>query len=526
MELGIIAVAFVLGFIAHLLRLPALVGFLVAGFILHAMGFKSTDTISTLSDLGVTLLLFSIGLKLDIKQLLRKEVWGGASLHLSVCFVLFFGALIAIQWLGLSFIQGVSSSAIAITAFALCFSSTVFAVKALEERSEMGTLYGQVAIGVLVIQDLFAVAFITISAGKVPDVWAFGLFVIPMIRPLIFQVLDKVGRGELQVLFALFLALVLGAGLFELVGLKGDLGALLIGMLIASHPRAIDISKSIFSIKELLLIGFFLNVGLQGLPEAEALWLVLILVPLLMLKTVGYFFTFSFFNLRNRTSFIGALSLGNYSEFGLIVMALSINAGWLDGTWLTVMALSLSLSFIIAAPIHKNADLIYQLVRKPLERFEAKNLHIDDQPIELDETEVLVLGMGRIGSGAYDELLKTFERVTGIETELDKVKENIESGRHVLQGDATDSDFWQRLAPSPTLKLVLLAMPDHRGNKYALKQLRKRRCGARIAAIARYKEDEAKLYAYGADAVFNLYDEAGLGFAQQVASSLLEPKSS
>lgn len=521
MDLGIIVVAFVLGFIAHLCRLPALVGFLLAGFILHGMGYESTDEIRYLSDLGVTLLLFSIGMKLDIKQLLRKEVLAGASLHISLSFVFFLACLVIIQWLGLSFIQGVPTSVLAITAFALCFSSTVFAVKALEERSEMSTLYGRVAIGVLVLQDIFAVIFISISAGKVPDIWAIGLLVLPLIRPLIFQILNNVGRGDLQVLFALFLALVLGVGLFELVGLKGDLGALLVGMLIAPHKRAIEISKSIFNLKELLLIGFFLNVGLQGLPSIDALWLVLILLPLLVVKTAGYFFTFSLFNLRSRTSFIGALSLGNYSEFGLIVMALSIQAGWLDSSWLTVMALSLSVSFILAAPIHKNADQIYQSFRKHLKPFEAKILHPDDRPITLGETEVLVLGMGRIGTGAYDELKKNYDKVTGIETVSEKVKENIEQGRNVIQGDATDSDFWLRLAHGPTLKLVLLAMPDHRGNKYALKQLRKRSCGARIAAIARYKEDEAKLYSYGADAVFNLYDEAGVGFAQQVTSSLM-----
>ena len=522
MELTIIAIAFIGGLLAHLVRLPALVGFLVAGFVLHAMGYQSTETISFLADLGVTLLLFSIGLKLDVKQLLRPEVWGGASLHLAGSFSLFFVVLFASQWLGLAFLKEVSPSALAITAFALCFSSTVFAVKALEERSEMGTLYGQVAIGVLIIQDLFAVLFISISAGKVPEIWALALLLLPLLRPVLFNILDRVGRGELLVLFGIFLALVLGFGLFELVGLKGDLGALLIGMLIASHRGAIEISKSIFNIKELLLIGFFLNVGLQGLPDVDALWLVLLLVPLLLLKTAGYFFTFSLFKLRNRTSFIGALSLGNYSEFGLIVMALAIKAGWLESSWLTVMAMALSISFILAAPVHKNADILYQSIRRYLLPFESKNLHLDDRQIELGDVQVLVLGMGRIGTGAYDAMVKHFEQVTGIETEQDKVQEHGKNGRHVLLGDATDSDFWQRLAPSPTLKLVLLAMPDHKGNKYALKQLRKRECGAKIAAIARYKEDEDKLYSYGADAVFNLYDEAGLGFAQHVFTSLAD----
>ena len=88
----------------------------------------------------------------------------------------------------------------------------------------MNATYGTLAIGILVMQDIFAVVFLTASTGKVPEWYAIGLFALPFLRPLFYKLLDKVGHGEMLVLFGIFFALVVGAGLFELVGMKPDLG--------------------------------------------------------------------------------------------------------------------------------------------------------------------------------------------------------------------------------------------------------------------------------------------------------------
>jgi len=139
--------------------------------------------------------------------------------------------------------------------------------------------------------------------------------------------------------------------------------------------------------------------------------------------------------------------------------------------------------------------------------------------------QVVILGMGRIGEGAYDMLQQYYpDLVLGIDTDLDKIQHQIESGRAVIQGDATDSDFWEKLAPSKDLKLVLLAMPHHHGNQYALKQLKSGEFNAKIAAIAQFADEAEKLKRLGADEVFNLYNEAGAGFAEHVHSQLIANK--
>ncbi len=217
MDLVIIAVAFFSGFLMLRCQMPPLVGFLIAGFALHAAGYTSTPLIQSLADLGVTLLLFTIGLKLDVKSLLNKEIWFGATLHNVMTTALFTLCLLAFKAIGLSAFSQLNINDLALIAFALSFSSTVFAIKALQEKGEMNATYGTLAIGVLIMQDIFAVIFLTIASGKVPGIEALLLFALPLARPLLFKLLDRAGHGEVLVLYAVFLALVAGAGLFDAV---------------------------------------------------------------------------------------------------------------------------------------------------------------------------------------------------------------------------------------------------------------------------------------------------------------------
>ena len=306
MELILISAAFLAGFIALKCNLPPLVGFLLAGFGLHAFGYQSNQTIITLADLGVTLLLFTIGLKLDIKTLLSKEIWAGATIHNLLSTALFALALFCFKFLGVSSLAAMSVDQILLLGFALSFSSTVFAVKSLQEKGEMNATYGTIAIGILVMQDIFAVVFLTASTGKLPEWYAVALFALPLLRPLFYKMLDWVGHGEMLVLLGIFFALVAGAGLFELVGMKPDLGALILGMLLAGHKKASELSKSLFNLKELFLVCFFLNIGLSAEPTLSGLALALLFLLLLPLKGILYFLVLNTFKFRVRTSLLAS----------------------------------------------------------------------------------------------------------------------------------------------------------------------------------------------------------------------------
>jgi glutathione-regulated potassium-efflux system ancillary protein KefC len=176
--------------------------------------------------------------------------------------------LFVLKSLGLAMAADLGWTVMVLLGFALSFSSTVFAVKVLEERSELGSLYGRIAIGILVMQDVFAVIFLSAPpAASCPDLGAGPDPAVAGGEADAKAMLDRVGHGDLQVLYGAFLALVVGYSLFEAVGVKGDLGALIVGMLLASHPATAGLAKSLFHLKELFLVGFFLSVGLGALPD-------------------------------------------------------------------------------------------------------------------------------------------------------------------------------------------------------------------------------------------------------------------
>ncbi|PMO30713.1 cation:proton antiporter family protein [Vibrio breoganii] len=521
MDIMLIFGAFVAGFVAQRCNLPPLVGFLLAGFTLNAFGFESNDAINQLADLGVTLLLFTIGLKLDIKVLLSKEIWVGATLHNLASTAFFTFCLVALQVIGVNLFADMSFAQLIILGFALSFSSTVFAIKALQDNGELNSVYGTIAIGILVMQDIFAVAFLTVSTGKVPEWYAIILFALPLVRPLFYKVLDKVGHGELLVLCGIFFALVVGAGLFELVGVKGDLGALILGMLLAGHKKASELSKSLFNLKEMFLVCFFLNIGLSEQPTVAGLILALVFMLLLPVKGVLYYLILDRFKFRVRTSLLASLTLFNFSEFGLIVGGLAYKQGWISGDIMVSIALAVSISFIIAAPLNRFSNSIYRRSASWLKEHSDAKINIRDQFIGVGQAQVMVLGMGRIGTGAYDELTERHGDIClGVEIRNDTADHHQRHARNTICGDVTDSDFWERIQKLDQIELVLLAIPNNQGNRFALEQLRLRGYQGKVAAIAEYQDQVEQFIELGADAAFDIYREAGSGFARHVCDTL------
>ncbi|MFD6951408.1 potassium transporter Kef [Nocardiopsis sp. TSRI0078] len=510
MEPAFIVAALAGGLTALALRLPPMVGFLAAGFVLNALGYGLTPALGTVADLGVTLLLFSIGLKLDVRSLLHRQVWGTATVHMlasTLSIAVFVGAL---KFTGLSLLQGTGWPTLLLLGFALSFSSTVFAVKVLEARSESGSLYGRLAIGVLVMQDVFAVVFLSAFSGAPPTPWALLLFLLLPAAPVLRYLLDRIGHGEVQVLFGVATALVAGYALFDLVGLKGDLGALVLGLLLAPSANAAPLAKSLLSVKELLLVGFFLSIGLTALPTGETLLAALLLLLLVPLKAVLFTALFLRSRLRYRTSLLAGMALGNFSEFGLIVGAVAASQGWLSDEWLVVLALAVALSFAASAPLNTWGESVYRASAPRLGRYERPDLLESDRPIDIGDARAVVLGMGRVGRGAYDRLVEEhMVPAVGVEHDPATVAGLRARGYRVLEGDATDSDFWERLSLDPEVELIVLAMPHQRGNLAALDQLRGTDCRARIAGVVTHEDEIAQLYERGADAVFHLYGEAG-----------------
>lgn len=515
-----LVVTFLAGLLAFVARLPPLVGFLAAGFLINAAGVEHIDAIDTLADLGVTLLLFGVGLKLELRTLLRKEVWLTTTVHMAASTVVGAALIGTLALLGFSLPADTDWSTLAVLGFALSFSSTVLVVKVLEDRGETQSNYGRIAIGVLILQDLAAVAFLAIAAGQAPTPWALALVGLIPLALVLRRIWDRIGHDELHVLFGVVVALVPGFALFEAVGLKGDLGAVVMGMLLASHPDAAELARDLFGLKEILLIGFFVSIGLTGLPTLETVVLSALLLLVLPFKAAGYAALLWFMRLRPRTSVMAGISLGNYSEFGLIVIAVGAASGLVDEHWLVVLSLSVALSFVISAIVNSRGNSLSRQLVDRLPNVDPGRLNALDRPIDIGGAEAVVLGLGRTGSGAYERLTEEFGLdVVGIDADEQVVEHHLRQGWNVREGDATDTDFWERVTTHSGVRLAVLAMPLHEVNLYALDRLVDLGFSGVVGSLAKYDEDVDELRDHGAEAVFHLYEDAGSSLAAAVAQA-------
>jgi glutathione-regulated potassium-efflux system ancillary protein KefC len=517
-----ILLAFALGFAARLTGLPPLVGYLAAGFALSAVGFETNDAIEVVSDLGILLLLFGIGLKLRIRTLAIPAVWGTAIANTAVTVVMFTLTLLGLAAAGLGSASELDIGAILTVGFAMSFASTVFAVKALERDNESASLAGRLAIGVLVFQDVLAVGFLAFAGGTMPSPWAIAVVGgLVLFRPVFGWLLDRSDHGEILMLLGFVLAAGVGSTLFELVDLKPDLGALVMGVLLAGHQRAGEMADRLLGLKDLLLIGFFLSIGLQGWPELGGWVIAVVAIPIMVARTAAMFWTLTRFRLRARTSLHTSLSLATYSEFGLIVAAAAVSAGLLASDWVQTIAMTVAGSFATGAVFSALRYRLYGAFSGRMVSLERHPIVADDAVIDFGPCRVLVFGMGRVGTGAYDELvLRRGPVVVGVDRSDDRVAAHRAEGRAVVRGDALDRDFWERVRLHPDIELVVAAMSSHEGNLECARRVEEFAPDARIAAIATYPDQVEELRAAGVDVARNLYEEAGQGLADDAVGEI------
>lgn len=513
-EIVCISFAFAFGLAVRQVGLPPLVGFLASGFAIAALGpalglpTETGPVLKHVSHLGVLLLLFAVGLKLRLGQIAQPQVLGAALIHAGLSTALFA--------LGLVALAGVEPMTALLLGVALSFSSTVYSAKTLEAKRDLGTFYGRTAIGILVVQDIIALAVLALWGGQLPSIWAIPLVIaLPLMRPLLFRLLDLAGHDELLLLAGLLLALVIGGEGFYAVGLSGELGALAMGLILSTHARAKELANALWGLKELFLVGFFLQIGLSGLPNLTDIAFALALILVLPLKGVLFFFLLVRFGLRARTAFLSAVSLTAYSEFALIVAAA------LMPDWLVPLALAVSFSFILASPFDRAAQRLFERFEGPLTRWQTLRLHRDDQPADLGRARILVLGMGRTGRAAYDHLAQTEDRILGLDADTYRVAAHQAAGRNVRLADVDDAGFWRGL-DTTALAVVVLAMDNVDAKIFAAQSLRRRGYSGPIVSHALYEDHLPLLREAGATQTYLTMTQAGIGLGDQ-ALRAMEP---
>ncbi|MBT4493215.1 MAG: cation:proton antiporter [Gammaproteobacteria bacterium] len=517
MEPIVILLAFIAGLAFKRFGYPPMPGYLLAGFVAHALDLGDIGLISAIADIGLLLLLFTIGLKLNIREILMPQVWGVAGLQMAIAVpltavvILFSGILFPILALQ-------DSVSVWTLAFALSFSSTVFAVKIFEDRGESAAFHAQLAVGILVIQDILAVIYLVLSGDHLPSLWALALPLLLLLRPFLLWLL-RVGRhGELVTLFGFGVALG-SAELFEAFNLKGGLGALFLGLALSNAPQTKELYRHMIGLKDLFLIGFFLQIGFYGLPTGH-MWLVaLTLGVLIFIRPLIYYLLFVAFRLRARTSLLASSALFSYSEFGLVVAAFAVSDGVLSPEWLTTIALAVTISFFLATPLNTRVHQLYSRYGPILQKTERDSRITAEVPSDLGDADIVVLGMGRVGKGAYERLREIYgDGIVGVEENLQKVLAHRNLGFNCVHGDASDYDFWAHSGLKDR-KLVLISLTNHVENLTAVELAKELRFAGNIAVVSRFPDELEELKSLGC-ITFNLFGEAGHGFAEHVVDQL------
>ncbi len=521
----LLLMAAVIGAIALRLRQPLIVAFIALGLLVgpSALGWVSAnDQVDLLARMGIALLLFVVGLKLDLHII---RIMGPVALAAGLGQVFFTSVIGYFIAIGL----GMSQVGALYVAVALTFSSTIIIVKLLSDKREVDTLHGRIAIGFLIVQDIVVVlVMIGLTAlGEVGDTtslsWeALGLllrgalFIVTiglLMRFVLTPLLHQLARSpELLILFAIAWAVALAAAGGEL-GFSKEVGAFLAGVSLASTPYREIIGARLVSLRDFMLLFFFIDLGAgldlstlgaQVIPAIILSLFVLIGNPLIVMTILGAM------GYRKRTSFLAGLTVAQISEFSLILGALGLSLGHIDVETMGLITLVGFITISVSTYMILYSYPLYERIAPWLGLFERRSPHREAAQGEVGEAErvdLILFGLGRFGTGIVQELRKRGYQVLSVDFDPDLVRRNDGNGNEVRYGDAEDPEFIASL-PLDQPRWVLSSVREKSINLALLHALRDHGYKGRVAVTADTAFIAAQLERAGADRVLIPYAAA------------------
>jgi Kef-type K+ transport system membrane component KefB len=529
---AILIIASVAGLVGRLLKQPLIVAFIGVGILVGPWGLdllESIEQVHLLADLGIAILLFVIGLKLDVKLI---RMTGKVALLTGlgqVIFTSFFGYLIAMA-LGFSVIVSLY------VAVALTFSSTIIIVKLLSDKKEIDSLHGQISIGFLIVQDIVVVlVMIFLSAigteqatsptYDIALVMLKGLAALGVIGLLMRFVLPHVVKAmvhsqELLILFAISWALLLAAA-GDFLGFSREVGAFLAGVSLASTDYREIISGKLASLRDFLLLFFFVTLGAgldlsligdQIRPALIFSFFVLIGNPLIVLIIMGLM------GYKKRTSFLAGLAVAQISEFSLILAALGLSIGHIDDETMGLITLVGLITIGLSTYMILYSHQLFEIVSPYLGIFEKKDPHreLKSRQMEKADYDVIIFGLGRYGNNIARSLERTGRNIMGVDFDPVAVNKWTEKGRMAQLGDAEDPDI-PELLPLANAKVIISTLTDYQINLYLLKILKHHNFKGRIALTQHSADHAQELIDAGAHLIlYPFVDAVGSSFVSKL----------
>jgi Kef-type K+ transport system membrane component KefB len=529
---ALLALAAGVGVIGLTLRQPLIVSFIAVGILAgpSASGIaRSSEYLQLFAELGVVVLLFLVGLKLDLKLIRTLGAVALATGLGQVIFTSAVGFLICLE-LGLGALTSLY------VAVALTFSSTIIIVKLLSDKKEIDSLHGQIALGILIVQDLVVVLAMAVLSALGSGVTAeapllemamamvSGLALLAVvglfIRFLAEPVVRRVARApELLICSAIGWATLLAA-LGDYLGLGKELGGLLAGVSLASTQFRESIATRMAPLRDFLVVFFFIGLGAHldfGQLDQDLIAAVLLSLFVLVGKPVIVLIIMGLMGYRKRTGFLTGLTVAQISEFSLIFMAMGLSIGHVDEAALGLVTLVGLITIGLSTYAITYSHRLYDWLEPLLSPFERRMPHREDREAEVgkwQKFDVLLFGLGRYGTGIAHRLRQHGLKVLGVDFNPEVIRSLGAQDMTVIYGDATDPEFIGSL-PLGTAKWAVSAVPEHRTGlthddpRTALIQaLRFQSFGGRIAVAAQHAADVDRLRAAGADLVFLPFQDA------------------
>jgi Kef-type K+ transport system membrane component KefB len=528
----LLLVAAAVGALGVRLRQPLIVAFIAVGILVgpSVLGWVSAnDQIDLLAKFGITLLLFVVGLKLDLHIIRTMGPVALATGLGQVAFTSIIGYFIGIAF-------GMAPITALYVAVALTFSSTIIIVKLLSDKREVDTLHGRIALGFLIVQDLVVVlAMIGLNAvgatGEVSLAQAafavllkgagFLLFVALAMRYLLPRLLHMLSRSqELLVLFGIAWGLALAA-LGVALGFSKEVGAFVAGVSLASTPYRDALGARLTSLRDFLLLFFFLDLGarldlgLLGAQMVESLVFSLFVLlgnPLIVMVIMGVL------GYRSRTGFLAGLTVAQISEFSLILGALGVSLGHISAETMGLITLVGLITISASTYMIIYSHPLYALLAPWLKIFERRQPHREaGQPAVPDDAVPLVIlfGLGRYGSGITRALRERGWQVLGVDFNPDLVRARGVKGGAVVFGDAEDPEFIATL-PLGRARWVISTAREGHVNRSLIHALQSLDYRGRTAIAAQVPEEVASLEQAGADLVLMPFVDAAREAADRI----------
>jgi Kef-type K+ transport system membrane component KefB/Trk K+ transport system NAD-binding subunit len=534
-ELSILlTITVLISVLMRLLKQPLIIGYILAGILVSPYFLnivQSTQTIKVFSQIGVTFLLFIVGMSLSPKVI--KEV-GKVSLITGIGQIIFtslFGFLIAI-------LLGFSTIVSLYIAIALTFSSTIIIMKLLSDKKDLEKLYGKISIGFLLVQDLFVIILLMVisSFSENLDIGTFstwsaliGIILITgfiLISLYILPHLSKFFAKSQELLFLFSIGWGLGlAALFHYLGLSMEIGALVAGIALSITPFHYEISSKMRSLRDFFIILFFILLGSQMvfgkisellIPAILFSLFILIGNPLIVLILMGLL------GYRKKTSFQAGFTVAQISEFSLILITLGVSVGHLTDEILSLVTIVGLITISGSTYLILYSDKIYPHISKFLSIFERKNLKEKEK--NLKDYEIVLFGYNKIGWDILESIKKIGKKYLVVDYDPETIIGLSRKNINYKYGDIGEDEFLNEVDFSKT-KMVISTIPELETNLLLINKIKKeKKRGLIIIVTSRNLEEAKQLYEKGATYVIMPDFLGGLYVSEMIDNYQLDLK--